>query len=60
MAVGEGEGSAVLEPMLPGKRIYAIFGFSHIHAFDLCTERLEDEIMTFINSIARIVHNEVT
>ncbi len=56
----EGEGSAVLEPMLPGKRIYAIFGFSHIHAFDLCTEKLEDEIMIFINSVARIVHDEVT
>jgi hypothetical protein len=56
----EGEGSAVLDPMIPGKRVYAIFGFCHIHAFDLCTERLEDEIMTFINSVARIVHDEVT
>lgn len=59
MAV-EGEGSAVLEPMLPGKRVYAIFGFCDIHAFDLCTEKLEDEIMTFVNSVARIVHEEVT
>ncbi len=59
MAV-EGEGSAVLEPMIPGKRVYAIFGFCHIHAFDLCTERLEDEIMTFINCVAKIVHDEVT
>ncbi len=56
----EGEGSAVLEPMIPGKRVYAIFGFSHIHAFDLCTEQLEDEIMTFVNSVAKIVHDEVT
>ena len=59
MAV-EGEGSSVLDPMIPGKRVYAIFGFCHIHAFDLCTERLEDEIMTFINNVARIVHDEVT
>lgn len=59
MAV-EGEGSSVLDPMIPGKRVYAIFGFTHIHEFDLCTERLEDEIMTFINSVARIVHDEVT
>ena len=36
------------------------FGICHIHAFDLCTERLEDEIMTFVNNVARIVHNEVT
>eukprot|EP00563_Minutocellus_polymorphus_P005988 CAMPEP_0181030934 /NCGR_PEP_ID=MMETSP1070-20121207/5976_1 /TAXON_ID=265543 /ORGANISM="Minutocellus polymorphus, Strain NH13" /LENGTH=909 /DNA_ID=CAMNT_0023108303 /DNA_START=170 /DNA_END=2896 /DNA_ORIENTATION=- len=60
MAVGEGEGSAVLEPMIPGKRVYAIFGFTDIHAFDYCTEKLEDEIMTFVNSVARIVHDEVT
>lgn len=59
MAV-EGEGSNVLDPMIPGKRMYAVFGFCDIHAFDLCTERLEDEIMTFVNSVARIVHEEVT
>lgn len=60
MAV-EGEGSgAVLDPMIPGKRVYAIFGFTDIHAFDFCTEKLEDEIMTFVNSVARIVHEEVT
>lgn len=59
MAV-EGEGSNVLEPMIPGKRIYALFGFCDIHSFDHCTERLEDEIMTFVNSVARIVHDEVT
>jgi len=59
MAV-EGEGGNVLDPMIPGKRMYAIFGFCDIHSFDLCTEKLEDEIMTFVNSIARIVHDEVT
>lgn len=59
MAV-EGGGSGVFEPMVPGKRIYAIFGFCDIHAFDLCTKKLEDEIMTFVNIIARIVHSEVT
>jgi hypothetical protein len=59
MAV-EGEGTGVFEPMVPGKRIYAIFGFCDIHAFDLCTNKLEDEIMTFVNVIARIVHSEVT
>jgi len=49
-----------LETMIPGKRVYAIFGFCDIQAFDHCTEKLEDEIMTFVNSIARIVHDEVT
>jgi len=58
MAV-EGGGSACLNPMIPGKRVYALFGFCDILSFDLCTEKLEDEIMTFVNSIARIVHDEV-
>ncbi len=52
--------SAILDPMIPGKRIYAIFGFCDIHDFDHCTERLEDEIMTFVNKVADIVHEEVS
>lgn len=56
----EGGGSASLNPMIPGKRVYALFGFCDILSFDLCTEKLEDEIMTFVNSVARIVHDEVT
>lgn len=59
MAV-EGGGNASLNPMIPGKRVYALFGFCDILSFDHCTEKLEDEIMTFVNSVARIVHNEVT
>ncbi len=59
MAV-QGTGSNVLVTMVPGKRVYAIFGFCDIHAFDHCTEKLEDEIMTFVNIVARIVHEEVT
>lgn len=59
MAV-EGEGSAVLDPMIPGRRVYGIFGFTDIYSFDYCTEKLEDEVMSFINSVAKIVHEEVT
>merc|ERR1719263_2416165 len=47
MAV-EGEGSAVLDPMIPGRRVYGIFGFTDIYSFDYCTEKLEDEVMSFI------------
>lgn len=56
----EGAEGTILRPMIPGRRIYAIFGFCDIHSFDLYTEKLEDEIMAFVNSIARIVHEEVT
>jgi class 3 adenylate cyclase len=58
MAV-EGKGSACLNPMIPGRRVYALFGFCDIHSFDRVTEILEDEIMTFINSVAGIVHDQV-
>jgi len=56
----EGNGSACLNPMIPGKRVYALFGFCDIRSFDRVTEILEDEIMTFINNVARIVHDQVT
>mmetsp|Transcript_18206 Transcript_18206/g.33850 ORF Transcript_18206/g.33850 Transcript_18206/m.33850 type:complete len:952 (+) Transcript_18206:62-2917(+) len=54
------DASSGLDPMIPGKRMYAIFGFCDIHEFDMCTEVLEDEIMTFVNNVARIVHEQVT
>jgi len=60
MSVESGEHNSGLDPMIPGKRMYAIFGFCDIHEFDMCTEVLEDEIMTFVNSVARIVHEQVT
>mmetsp|Transcript_49453 Transcript_49453/g.96719 ORF Transcript_49453/g.96719 Transcript_49453/m.96719 type:complete len:836 (-) Transcript_49453:780-3287(-) len=60
MAIEGGQATnSMLDPMVPGKRMYAVFGFCDIHNFDLCTERLEDEIMAFINNVARIVHEEV-
>ena len=52
--------SSSLDPMIPGKRMYAIFGFCDIHEFDMCTEVLTSEIMTFVNSVARIVHEQVS
>lgn len=60
MSVEGGRNNSVLDPMIPGKRVYAIFGFCDIHNFDHCTEKLEDEIMTFVNSVAHIVHDEVS
>ena len=60
MSVEHGEATSALDPMIPGKRMYAIFGFCDIHEFDMCTEVLEDEIMTFVNNVARIVHEQVT
>ena len=46
-----------LNPMMPGKRTYAVFGFCDIHHFGDVTEVLQSEIMTFVNLIAEITHS---
>ena len=38
-----------MNPMMPGKKTYAIFGFCDIHKFNDVTEVLQTEIMTFVN-----------
>eukprot|EP00968_Pinguiococcus_pyrenoidosus_P028705 scaffold8059_cov315-Pinguiococcus_pyrenoidosus.AAC.8 len=50
------ESSEALNPLLPGKRVYGIFGFTDIHAFDEVTGVLEADIMNFVNSIALVIH----
>ena len=45
--------------MIPGKKIVAMFGFCDIRNFTDTTEVLQEEIMIFVNTIAKIVHNTV-
>ena len=70
LAVGFGEaGSAVIaenmkrggeiDPMIPGKKVCAIFGFCDIRQFTDTTEVLQEGIMEFVNTIGKIVHMEV-
>ena len=46
-----------MNPMMPGKKTYAIFGFCDIHHFNDVTEVLQTEIMTFVNQIAEVTHS---
>ncbi|KAL4447395.1 hypothetical protein ABPG75_004614 [Micractinium tetrahymenae] len=48
-----------LNPMVPGRKVAAIFGFCDIRSFTDATEVLQEEVMEFVNSIAQIVHQEV-
>ena len=48
-----------LDPIQPGHRVTAIFGFCDIRQFTDTTEVLQQEVMEFVNSIAKIVHMEV-
>jgi len=49
-----------LNPMLPGKKVKAIFGFCDIRNFTDITEVLQEDVMEFVNYIASIVHAEVS
>ena len=70
LAVGFGDAGAqiiaenmkkagALNPMVPGRKMVAIFGFCDIRQFTDTTEVLQEEIMEFVNAIAHIVHSEV-
>lgn len=70
LAIGFGEaGSEIIatnmekggevDPMIPGKKIMAIFGFCDIHYFLDATEVLQEDVMVFVNEIAEIVHSTV-
>eukprot|EP01040_Poterioochromonas_malhamensis_P004263 gene4263-4566_t len=52
-------GSATINPLLPGVRIYAIFGFCDIHQFEDINQKLSNDVLIFINTVADIVHNSV-
>jgi class 3 adenylate cyclase len=49
-----------LNPMVPGRKVRAIFGFCDIRSFTEITEVLQEGVMEFVNSIASIVHTEVS
>jgi class 3 adenylate cyclase len=53
------DNTSVINPLIPGLRIYAIFGFCDIHHFDEVNEKLGKDIMTFVNTIAEVVHQLV-
>lgn len=48
-----------LDPMVPGTRVHAIFGFCNIRNFLTVTEYLQEDIILFINKLAKITHDHV-
>lgn len=47
----------LINPMVSGNKVMAIYGFCDIRNFTDTTEVLEEDIMLFVNEIAEIVHN---
>lgn len=48
-----------VDPMIPGKKCVAFFGFCDIRQFTDTTEILQEEVMVFVNEIGEIVHSVV-
>ena len=44
---------------IPGERVIAIYGFCDIRNFTDATEVLQTDVMSFVNSIAAIVHSTI-
>lgn len=51
--------TVVFNPTVPGKRVYALFGFVAINGFGDQLRRLDRDVMILINDVARVVHDEV-
>lgn len=49
-----------INPLLPGSKIFAIFGFCDIRNFTDTTEILQEDVMIFVNEVAEIVHDITT
>jgi len=48
-----------VNPMIAGKKLIAIFGFCDIRNFTDATEILQEDVMVFVNEIAKITHYTV-
>ncbi|GKY91720.1 hypothetical protein MPSEU_000143800 [Mayamaea pseudoterrestris] len=49
----------VFNPTVPGKSVYALFGFAYINDFDHILMSLQDDVMILINDVAAVLHGEV-
>lgn len=70
LAIGFGEAASKIiaqnmrkgddvDPLLPGIRQIAVFGFCDIRRFTDATEVLQEGVMLFVNEIGEIVHGIV-
>jgi Adenylate and Guanylate cyclase catalytic domain len=59
LASREGALTEVFNPTVPGKSVYALFGFAAIGGFENAVKNLAGDIMPLINDIAAVLHGEV-
>eukprot|EP00163_Fabomonas_tropica_P027461 TRINITY_DN5292_c0_g1_i9.p1 TRINITY_DN5292_c0_g1~~TRINITY_DN5292_c0_g1_i9.p1 ORF type:complete len:700 (-),score=166.28 TRINITY_DN5292_c0_g1_i9:543-2597(-) len=51
--------SGAIDPMIPGQKVYGVFGFCDIRRFNEGVSCLQETVMPFVNTIANIVHFSV-
>lgn len=51
--------TVVFNPTVPGKQVYALFGFVTINGFSDQLRALDRDVMILINDVAAVVHDEV-
>lgn len=59
LATREGALTEVFNPTVPGKSVYALFGFAAINGFDHSLKNLGGDVMVLINDVAKVLHDEV-
>jgi hypothetical protein len=59
LSTQEGALTEVFNPTVPGKSVYALFGFAAIGGFDNALRNLGGEVMPLINDVAAVLHGEV-
>lgn len=57
--IADNMGHGDVDPMIPGTKIVAVFGFCDIRQFSEVTEVLQEDVMLFVNEVADIVHTMV-
>jgi hypothetical protein len=55
----EGALTEVFNPTVPGKSVYALFGFAAIDGFSHTVHNLGGDVMILINDVAAVLHGEV-
>jgi hypothetical protein len=51
--------TVVFNPTVPGKLVYALFGFVGINDYGHFLKNLDNDVMDLISDIAKVLHNEV-
>ena len=59
LARGKDGQVAGFNPLVPGKQVYALFGFVGICGFKELLRTVDRDIMILINDVAKVVHDEV-